>query len=131
MIINVRTENILGSIVSGILWMILGFCIIRKTIPSLIIGAVVLAIIAGIYVLILFFNSRDGDEMSDYNLLKSKAKTFEVLLCTIMILSIMYSVIQLFHLDFEIDWQGSIMFIIGMMKLFSGIYFYRFELGRE
>lgn len=131
MIINVRTENILGSIVSGILWMILGFCIIRKTIPSLIIGAVVLAIIAGIYVLILFFNSRDGDEMSDYNLLKSKAKTFEVLLCAIMILSIMYSVIQLFHLDFEIDWQGSIMFIIGMMKLFSGIYFYRFELGRE
>lgn len=129
--ISVRTENILGSIVSGILWMLLGACIIRKTVPTLIIGAIILAIIAGIYVLILFFNDRDGDEMSDYNLLKSKAKTFEVLLWAVMVLSIFCSVIQFFHIDFELDWQGSIMFIIGMMKFFSGIYFYRFELGKE
>ncbi len=129
--INVRTENILGSIVSGILWMLLGTCIIRKTAPSLVIGAIILAIIAGIYVLILFFNDRDGDEMSDYNLLKSKAKTFEVLLWAVMVLSIFCSVIHFFHIDFELDWQGSIMFIIGMMKFFSGIYFYRFELGKE
>lgn len=129
--INVRTENILESIVSGILWMLLGVCIIRKTVPSLIIGAIIFVIIAGIYVLILFFNDRDGDEMSDYNLLKSKAKTFEVLLCAVMVLSIFCSVMQIFHINYELDWQGSIMFIIGMIKLFSGIYFYRFELGKE
>ena len=129
--INVRTENILGSIVSGILWMLLGFCIIRKTIPSLIIGGVILAIIAGIYVVILFFNDRDGDEMSDYNLLKSKAKTFEVLISAVMVLSIVCSVFQFLHIEFELDWQGCMMFIIGMMRFFSGIYFYRFELGKE
>ncbi len=94
--ISVRTENILGSIVSGILWMLLGACIIRKTVQSLIIGAIILVIIAGIYVLILFFNDRDGDEMSDYNLLKSKANTFEVPLWAVMVLSIFCSVIQFF-----------------------------------
>lgn len=73
--------------------MLLGACILRKTVLSLIIGAIIFVIIAGIYVLILFFNDRDGDEMSDYNLLKSKAKTFEVFLCAVMVLSIFCSVI--------------------------------------
>jgi hypothetical protein len=129
--LTVRMENILGSIVSGILWMLLGFCIMRKTVPSLIIGFVLLLAIAIIYFLILFFNDKDGDEMSDYNLLKSKAKTFEVLLCAVMVLSLFSSAMYFLHIDFEVDWQGSMMFTIGMMKFFSGIYFYRFEQGKE
>ncbi len=129
--ISIGTEIMLGAIVSGLLWMLFGVCIIRKTMPSLIIGAVIVAIIAGIYVLILFFIRRTGDEMYHNSLLKSKAMTYDVFLCAIMILSIICSVIQIFHLNFEMNWQGSIMFIVGMMNFLSGIYLYRLEKGKK
>lgn len=126
--ISLKTSNILGSIVCGILWFITGFLSLWDSKVYQIVQLIVLVGL-GITMLLIFLTKPEkGDEMSKAHYLKAKAMTYDITLKLILIFFLILMSLKIFaHKVFEINWEAWTLMITGLMQFVSGFSFAKYE----
>lgn len=125
---SLTTKNMIGSIICGVCWFVAGLMSNWHTLASMIVTGLALigASVAMFTVIVVGFEK--GDEMSEMHFLKAKAKTFDRILLTLLIFSLVSSVNNLMGREqLHVNWHAWLLMFIGIMQVISGVYFAHFE----
>lgn len=128
---SISTHSFWSSIVIGILWISAGITDMFEGIVMNIIH--ILLLIGGIVILVVVMraNREEDDEMSDYNYMKAKAKTRDLMhivyCCAAIISALVFGLLQ----NADIYWaqviSGLFFILMGIQDLITGIVFRRLE----
>ncbi len=129
--ISLKQKNIIQSIVSGFLWIVAGiFSILATKNKSLNLGTAIccFAIIA-LWLIVTVVNAEEGDERSEYNLLRAHDSAFRISLLGLAVCLIIDAISSLFGIELIVHFKGWILMFLGIMNIISGISFYHYEKG--
>lgn len=124
---SILTKVIIGNIVNGIAWILVGITSIKRDIPFLIASLIALIIVIITAFLALTMKFEEDDEMSAQHYTSAKASAYTYL---IIILATLYSisgVLSLADISLTLDWRVWITFIIGFIQIAFGIRFCKLE----
>ena len=128
---SISTQSFLGSIVIGLLWIVVGIVRIFDNPFLEIIHIILLALVLTVMFIVIKANREEDDEMSHYNDLKAKAKTRDIMQFvyggSAIISAVVFGLLQ----NQEISWVRiiiSIFFILmGIQDIITGIVFHSLE----
>ena len=130
-IMSIGTQSFLGSVVVGMIWIVVGIIRLFDNPILDIIHFVLLVSAFSLMVFIMKANREEDDEMSSYNFTKAKAKTCDfmhLVCCGIAIIALL--LFALFE-DYIVSWPRivvSIIFLlIGIQDVITGIVFHTLE----
>lgn len=128
---SISTQSFWSSIVTGILWIGVG---ITDIFDSAVINIINALLLAGTLVVLIFFlraNREEDDEMSNYNHMKAKAKTRDLMhfvyCCAAIVSAVLFGLLR----NADIYWpqviSGLFFILMGIQDLITGIVFRRLE----
>lgn len=128
---SIGSQTFLGKVVIGVLWLALG---ITDMFDGLIMNIVHAAVFVGtlaVLVVVIRANREEDDEMSDYNYMKAKAKTRDLMHFVYggaaVVSALVFGLLQ----NVDIYWaqviSGLFFILMGIQDIITGIIFRRLE----
>lgn len=74
-------------------------------------------------------NAEEGDERSEYNLLRAHDSAFRISLLGLAVCLIIDAISSLFGIELIVHFKGWILMFLGIMNIISGVSFYHYEKG--
>lgn len=129
--LSIAQQVFWGSIVVGILWIIIGITDMFNNTPAKIIHIILLLSTVAIVIFLMRANCEGQDEMSDYNYMKAKARTRDLMhyvFCGAAIVSALtFGLLKHAAIDWPQVIVGIIFILMGIQDLITGIVFRRLE----
>lgn len=127
--ISLSTKNLLTNILEGICWIGLGVSKVKDTKPFIIFQIVFSVILISLMIINFFINCEDGDEMSELNMLKAKADSFESLYMIVFGTGVINLCLHFFgkSIGNTNNFMLWIYAVMGVVDLSTGIRFWKYE----
>ena len=130
--ISLRTKNIIGAFICGFFWVASGILTQLGSTTAILISGVTLIGAGASMLAVMLMGAVEGDEMAEIHFLKTKARTYDSIVMTFLIFSLIgagYKMVR--HEELITNWHAWVMIFIGIMQLVSGITFERYEKGGD
>ncbi len=124
----IRTKNFIESIICGACWFFGGLLSGFDNKICLIISSIILLGSGFVLVFLSIVNAEEGDEMSELHYLKAKARTYDTVLLIFLLFAVIGGINRIMgHEEFISKWRIWILMLIGLMQIYAGVLFSKYE----